>query len=48
MEAALAQFNARAKEDASRSWYVEAANHYDTLLRLSKETLAQLQQLDAP
>jgi hypothetical protein len=39
MEAALAEFNARAKEDASRSWYVEAANHYDTLLRLSKETL---------
>ncbi len=48
METALAEFNARAKEDASRSWYVEATNHYDTLLRLSKETLAQLQQLDAP
>ncbi len=48
MEAALAEFNARAKEDASRSWYVEAANHYDTLLRLSKETLAQLEKLDTP
>jgi len=48
MEAALAEFNARAREDASRSWYVEAANHYDTLLRLSKETLAQLEKLDTP
>jgi hypothetical protein len=48
METALAQFNARANEDASRSWYVEAANHYGTLLRLSKETLAQLEKLDTP
>ncbi len=48
IETALAEFNARAKEDASRSWYVEAANHYGTLLRLSKETLAQLEKLDTP
>ncbi|MFQ3599631.1 MAG: hypothetical protein SNJ55_13220 [Chloroherpetonaceae bacterium] len=46
-ESALAQFNARANEDASRSWYAEAANHYGTLLRLSKENLVQLQKIDA-
>ncbi len=47
LESTLAQFNARANEDASRSWYVEAANHYNTLLRLSKENLVQLQKIDA-
>ncbi len=47
LESALAQFNAKATEDASRSWYAEAANHYGTLLRLSKETLAQLQTIDS-
>lgn len=46
-ENAYVQLNAKANEDASRTWYVEAANHYDTLLRLSKENLAQLQKLDA-
>jgi hypothetical protein len=47
LENALAQFNAQIKEDASRTWYVEAANHYGTLLRLSKENLVQLQKIDA-
>ncbi len=46
-ENAYVQLNAKANEDASRTWYVEAANHYGTLLRLSKENLAQLQKLDA-
>jgi hypothetical protein len=46
-ENAYAQLNAKANEDASGTWYVEAANHYSTLLRLSKENLAQLQKLDA-
>lgn len=44
-ETALAQFNSEAKLTPLRSWYVEATNHYDTLLRLSKENLAQLQKL---
>ncbi len=47
LESALAEFNARANEDASRSWYAEAVNHYGTLLRLSKENLVQLQKIDA-
>ncbi|MFN3562050.1 MAG: hypothetical protein ACK4XY_10955 [Chloroherpetonaceae bacterium] len=47
-ENAYAQLNAKANEDASRTWYVEAANHYGTLLRLSKENLAQLQKIDSP
>lgn len=45
LETALAQFNSEVKATPSRSWYVEAANHYGTLLRLSKENLAQLQKL---
>lgn len=47
LENALAQFNAHANEDASRSWYAEAVNHYSTLLRLSKENLVKLQKIDA-
>ncbi len=47
LETALADFRARAHAAPSSSWYADAVNHYDTLLRLSTDALAQLEKLDA-
>jgi hypothetical protein len=46
IETLLNGFNQVIQQDRSKAWYLEAVNHYQTLKRLSEETLAKLKSED--